>query len=120
MVDLHIGQRLVCSTGEKVIIKSVTTDRIWVEYRGKIYKRPKSIIGTKLFFEKTDGQLLKPKVSQNYEYKCRDCMVYRRGDCFGKMHLCDDFIASPNISRQEMDNWPSMGDASRYKARSRR
>lgn len=44
---------------------------------------------------------------------CRKCKLYRRDDCIGESSICELFEVAPDISKEEMDNWPKFGDASR-------
>ena len=123
MYDICVGQKLVCLNGEKVIVNRITEAEIIVEYKNKLYRRSKDIIGHKLLLQKYEEQ---PKISKTsdyskeYEHDCKDCMVLRRGDCFGEKKLCSFFVASPKVTKEEMDNWPKYGDATYYRMTSRK
>ena len=42
-------------------------------------------------------------------------MSNRRGDCFGRSEICEDFKSVPSITIEEKNNWPKYGDATYYK-----
>lgn len=43
--------------------------------------------------------------------KCSDCLLQRRGDCFGQKQACEDFKYAPSHNKELEDNWPKYGDA---------
>ena len=56
-----------------------------------------------------------------YEYlggrdmnSCSDCMLYKKGDCFGQSKICNDFKYSPSMSSEEKENWPIIMGSSKY------
>jgi len=110
--NLKIGQYLITTTNEKVIIVEITNDTIKVNYRGKIYSRPKSIVGEKLFLIVEDQKIsniniiqFNKKVDDRNNKKenetlmkdktCKDCMSYRIDDCFGEEKICSYFKYAP-------------------------
>jgi hypothetical protein len=40
-------------------------------------------------------------VSDPITYSCRDCMVQRRDECFGRLTICEDFVYAPHTSFPE-------------------
>ena len=111
-MKLAIGQRLWFSHDGFVTITDVTSHYILVEYKGKIHRRPQSIIGEKLFLTQDLGNTVD---KSEKKYSCSDCKLYRRDDCFGQKKICEDFKLSPNISENETRNWPKYGDATYYR-----
>lgn len=45
------------------------------------------------------------------KFTCRDCMDFRNSNCFGGNEICEDFRFAYTFSKREMENWPTMGDA---------
>lgn len=37
--------------------------------------------------------------------KCKNCMEYKNGNCFGKSQICDEFRYAPIISDEEINRW---------------
>lgn len=57
---------------------------------------------------------------KNYEIckSCNNCMEMKNGTCFGSSSsssVCDDYRYSPEISKDELDRWPKIGDALSFK-----
>jgi hypothetical protein len=48
--NVFVGQKLETTTNEEVVIVKIEGDFIYVLYKNYLFKRPKSIIGQKLFF----------------------------------------------------------------------
>lgn len=112
--NLKIGQYLITTTNEKAIIVEIANDTIKVNYRGKIVTRPKSIVGEKLFLTEEDQKIINDKIIKSnksvedrsyvrendyvVEYTCKDCMAFRRDDCFGEKK----FVAILNMLRKQM------------------
>ena len=140
MHEIYVGQKLVCVNGDVVIVKKITHDEIIVEYKTKLYRRPKSIIGQKLFFEEankegkpeTGEKLFKTPTEKKQpistksmkigkrKFTCKDCMVYKREDCFGEQELCDRFRKVPVADKTITDNWPKIGTATYYRIKNSR
>ena len=40
------------------------------------------------------------------EKNCDNCMLKKRGDCFGGVNICSLYKHSPNVSASEVDSWP--------------
>lgn len=97
LYQLYIGQVLRTTTEENVVVRKIFNDEISVEYKGKIYQRPKSIIGKKLFFMHYDKVSIKDKVKEPLRetYTCNDCRLKIRDDCYGEKKICKDFKFSP-------------------------
>lgn len=120
--NLIIGQYLITTTNEKVIIVEIANDTIKVNYRGKIVTRPKSIVGKKLFLTEEDQKIINDKIikpnksvdDRNYlkendfmiKYTCKDCMAFRRDDCFGEIKICSHFKYAPKTDDNITNNWP--------------
>jgi len=54
MANLYVHQKLRCKNGELVKIVRIENENIYVEYKGKIYSRPSSVVGEKLFIMEED------------------------------------------------------------------
>ena len=120
--NLIIGQYLITTTNEKVIIVEIANDMITVNYRGKIVTRPKSIVGEKLFLTEEDQKIINDKIiksnksieDRNYEkendfvveYTCKDCIAFRRDDCFGEKKICNHFKYAPKADDNITNDWP--------------
>lgn len=119
-VKIYAGQKLLTTTKEYVTIVKIEGNDILVSYKGKIYKRSKSIIGKKLFIVERDTVKPPNEVPATYfkpapKRACYDCMEMRRGDCFGQKRPCEFFRPAPSVSREEVNNWPKYGDATYYR-----
>ena len=42
-------------------------------------------------------------------------MEMKNENCFGASSVCSSYRPSPEISKEEIDRWPKLGDASYYK-----
>ncbi len=42
---------------------------------------------------------------------CKNCMVMKRGECFGKKNICEDYRYSPRVTEEIKRTWPDYGDA---------
>ena len=60
------------------------------------------------------------KISDTGELNCQDCMLLKRGDCFGEKEICDFFKFSPSVTQREKERWPQYGDATAFKLGERR
>ena len=49
------------------------------------------------------------------ELSCKECMILKRGDCFGAKEICDLFKFSPAVTKREKERWPQYGDATAFK-----
>ena len=67
----------------------------------------------KLINKFSNYELEKNSKSKN---QCKHCMEYNNGDCCGESQLCEDFRLAPEISKEEMNNWPKNGSVSRSKS----
>ena len=47
--------------------------------------------------------------------KCSNCIVFRRGDCFGQSTICEDFSYAHAFTKEETKFWPTEGDATRFR-----
>jgi hypothetical protein len=76
---------------------------------GKKFKMDKE----KLISKFSDYELRKKSESKNH---CKNCMEYKNGNCFGQSQICDDFRLAPEISKEEINNWPKNGSVSKSKS----
>jgi len=65
-MNLYHGQKLLTKNGEEVTVKHIIEGILTVEYKGKLYERPLSIIGEKLFIKDKDKKQ-EDKRQDNYE-----------------------------------------------------
>lgn len=126
---LYVGQKLRTLTGETVVIKGLNTSMICVEYKGKRIWRDQTIIGNKLFIIEHESNVHTPlntvggtegSSQKESALSCNDCMLMRREDCFGAKKICKFFQHAVNVSREEIDSWPTIGDATRYRMTSKK
>ena len=130
MIDptkLFVGQRLYCNDGSTAVIIRKTTEFIELEYKGKKYQRPFSVIGEKLFVVpkqraiNSTEEVAPSSVSYLQEPPivddCHSCMKNRSEECFGNRSgiICEDYIPIPNIPKNEREHWPKYGDATALK-----
>ena len=117
---IHEGQQLWTKTNETVIVVSVTVSDIIVEYNGKRYRRPTSVIGDKLLLNPpTALDSLSDSVDERET--CENCRSYRSQACFGGKAICSSYRFAPTVQESEREHWPKFGDASymRMKGHSR-
>ncbi len=69
MYHLYRGQILKCTNGKTAILRDIIGENIVVEYNGKTYTRPISIIGTKLFVDPKYARPYKNTASNKKENK---------------------------------------------------
>lgn len=136
--DVSPGQYLRTKTNQYVMVEKVDGEYIYVSYKGKTHKREKAIIGEKLFSIQTRAKKL-PKESTKQLPKeskktpsadmkmevtpiktCKNCMVMRRGDCFGEQNICEMFRYAPTVSEEETKKWPKYGDATLYRMKNKK
>ena len=133
--ELYIGQTLRCKNNELVIIIDFRDDRIFVDYKGKVYERNRNIVGVKLFFLEDDNYKNEINYRNNLSTAsneldlqeninlecCNTCMLEKRGDCYGnKNSICENYKHAPSISNKEIENWPKFGDATYYRMTNRK
>ena len=46
---------------------------------------------------------------------CKNCLEYKKSECFGKPQPCDDFRYSPDMDEEKRKNWPKYGDATFFR-----
>lgn len=51
---------------------------------------------------------------------CKECLSYRKEECFGKNKICDDFKYAPLMDDEKRRNWPRYGDATYFRMTSRK
>jgi hypothetical protein len=125
--SIFLGQRLKTITNEYVTIEKIEDRYIYVSYKNKTYKREKNIIGKKLFIiqdeikNSADEAFETPSkgpskdINSSSRETCKNCMEMRKGECIGKQSICEFFRYAPNISKEELDNWPKYGDATYFR-----
>lgn len=70
--------------------------------------------------EKTPGARNDEPVLSSDTKTCNTCMLMKRGDCFGKNDICEDYKHSPSVSEREKKTWPTYGDATAFRLGKRR
>ena len=46
---------------------------------------------------------------------CKTCLEMKRGDCFGKQQVCDDYKYAPPMTEEKKQQWPKYGDATAFR-----
>lgn len=59
---LKKNMTLYCKNGETVVLVTFTDERLWVRYKGEVYRRPIGVINKTLFLE---NPLLKKSIQNN-------------------------------------------------------
>lgn len=130
--SLYVGQLLRTTTNEYAKITTITPQKIYVAFRGKIYCRDINIIGEKLFILPEDKNKISKRESDQQEFDqqesdpdcrdrtCRDCKWYVSEECFGQKRICNDFKEAAILSKQEIKNWPQYGDATYFRLHGRK
>lgn len=111
-MSLFIGKKFKILSNNKLLnveIIDIEDKFAIVLIEGKKFKMDKE----KLINKFSDYQIEKNSKSKN---QCKNCMEYKNGNCFGKKQICDDFRLSPEISKEEMNNWPKDGTVSKLKS----
>lgn len=54
-------------------------------------------------------------IQEEKSLTCRNCLEYKKSDCFGKPQICEDFRYSPDMDDEKRKNWPKYGDASYFR-----
>lgn len=112
MNSIHLYQKLKTTTNEFATIVKIEKDEIVVFYKGNLYRRNKSIIGKKLFIADVVSDKIEVKSNT-----CNDCMLMRSEECVGAKEICEFFKYAPTIPKEEMQLWPTIGDALSIKFR---
>ena len=106
---MKVGDILYCKDGSTVKVLSFDSQTITVEYNGKSYCRPISILNHKLFEEGNDTKKT-----------CEDCISYRNKTCLvPRETACGDFKPAPPHSISNSEHWPKYGDATAIRLRDR-
>ena len=58
---------------------------------------------------------LNDSVIQEESLTCKNCLEYKKSECFGKPQICEDFRYSPDMDDEKRKNWPKYGDASYFR-----
>lgn len=122
-MNLYIGQKIRSITNDLVEIVDIQGQKVKLLYKGKIYTLNKyliSKINKKLFIldNKIENKIdNKKKINENCESckSCKNCMEMKNGNCFGSSSICSDYRHSPEISKDEIDRWPKIGDATYFR-----
>ena len=118
---LEVGQLLWwvdhnTATEGTVTVTSVEKSQFAVLYQGRTYVRPYSALGTKLFYT---SQL--PKREITTVKACSNCFLRYSGECTSlRNELCEDYRAKQTITKVEMDEWPTHGDATAFRIKKRK
>lgn len=114
---LKVGQTLwwvkhANGTEGTVTVTRLGASSFWVLYQGEEKERPYSILGEKLFFT---SQL--PKTESEPPVKsCENCFLRHSRECTSLSNIpCEDFRQRTRISREEMADWPTHGDATEFR-----
>ena len=117
-MSLSIGKKFkIISNGQVVNIEIIGLDGKFaiILLNGKkfrVHKEKIINVFSDYEIEKND----KHQSKCNFQNKCKYCMEYRNGNCFGESKICNDFRPSPEISKEEVNNWPKYGSVSRSKS----
>lgn len=95
-----------CELEEPVIKKFNNFNRMSLENEDLINEH-----NIKPYFQK--------EVARSGMINCRKCKLYRREDCVGERQICELFETAPDISKEEMDQWPKYGDATYWRLHSK-
>ncbi len=57
----------------------------------------------------------KAKSNSDQNYTCKNCLSYKKEECFGKPVTCKDFKYAPNMTEEKKQNWPKFGDATAFR-----
>ncbi|HZK33486.1 MAG TPA: hypothetical protein VFC60_03200 [Tissierellaceae bacterium] len=110
MDKLYINQKLKTAKGEIVEIVDIKDDKITVLFNGKKHSRHRSIIGYKLFVINEDQD-----TNEILNRTCDDCFILKKGDCFGRKEICEDFKYVASVSKGYYESWPKYCDASMWR-----
>lgn len=59
--------------------------------------------------------LEKVEPKKDFQPTCKNCMLYKREDCFGKDTICEDYKYAPDMDDEKRKNWPKYGDATFFR-----
>ena len=111
-MELFIGKKF------KVLLRGVVSDAEIIELdnnyaillvNGIKFKISREKLSKKYSINRTENESIAYK-------KCKNCMEFKNGNCFGASKVCDEYRPSPEISKEEMSRWPKDGSASRLKS----
>lgn len=118
-MNLYVGQKIRSITNDLVEIVDIQGQKVKLLYKGKIYVLNKYLISkiSKELFIVDNTIENKKNINENSERckSCKNCMEMKNGNCFGSSSICSDYRHSPEISKDEIDRWPKIGDASYYR-----
>lgn len=142
--NLRKHMLLYCRDGQTVVFENYSASFIWVQYKGKIYRRSIDVLNKTLLFtdplhrtQKPDAETLDDidlstakrnknevlssakKTGKNGESitskkSCMNCRFQRSGECFSSK-VCKDYEPAYSVSKTERDQWPQYGDATLFK-----
>lgn len=61
-------------------------------------------------FEEATEEKFEEELGED-EITCKNCIEYKKSECFGKQQLCEDFRYAPNMDDEKRKTWPKFGDA---------
>ena len=118
-MDLYIGLKIRTITNDLAEIVGIQGLKIKLLYRGKIYTLNKYLINklNKKLFVLDNKIENKQNICESDEscQSCSTCMEMKNGTCFGSLSICSDYRHSPEISMEERNRWPQIGDASYFR-----
>ena len=119
---IQVGQRLwwvdhSTNTEGTVIVQSTEESQFSVLYNGKIYYRPYSVLGEKLF----ESSQLRKSTPVSKANGCEKCFLRTSGECTRLSNVvCEDYRPTQSIEKSEQDSWPSHGDATSFRMQRRK
>ena len=125
-MNLYVGQKIKSVTGDLVKIVDIQGQMVKLLYKGQIFTLNKFLlykINKNLFIVNDEDIENNENINASYtNYKvcknCSNCMNMKNGTCFGSTYtdyICGDYRYSPEISKEELDRWPKIGDALYFK-----
>ena len=62
-----------------------------------------------------NNQKWRVDMESNKTKRCNNCMILKKGDCFGKVEVCSDYKPIPIVYKKEKEKWPKYGDATMFR-----
>ena len=63
----------------------------------------------------TSENQVETDISKDFQPMCKNCMLLKKGDCFGKDNICEDYRYAPDMDDEKRKNWPKYGDATFFR-----
>ena len=118
-MNLYIGLKIRTIDNDLAEIVGIQGQNVKLLYKGKIYTLNKYLINriNKKWFVLDNKIENKKNVEQSCLNRktCNNCMEMKKGECIGDKSISNDYRPSPEISKDELDRWPKVGDASFYR-----